>query len=129
MLEQRATWIRENYFDRNEIIADSHKETLRRMHGGLDPKPFYTGLYGPQRPPTPERFNLHLKVDMDSLSMEIIFSQPLPLPQYELPPRWSRATGTGLDKPGEAHAEMQQTEQRELSPFKPVSTTFCTLTA
>ena len=47
MLKQRATWMRENGFDRIEVIDDRHKETLIRMHAGFDPEPIYTGLYSP----------------------------------------------------------------------------------
>ena len=39
--------MRENGFERIEIIADRHEETLRRSHAGLDPESFYTGLYNP----------------------------------------------------------------------------------
>ena len=38
MSKQRATWMRENGFDRIEVIADRHEETLTRMHAGFDPK-------------------------------------------------------------------------------------------
>ena len=44
MLEQRATWMRENVCDNIETIADWNEETLRRLHAGFDPKPFSTGL-------------------------------------------------------------------------------------
>ena len=51
MLEQQATWKRENGFGRTEITAGRHDETLRRLHAGFDPESFYTGLYNVRRPP------------------------------------------------------------------------------
>ena len=50
--------------------------------------------------------------------MEVLFSQPLSPLQYDLPPRWSPVAGTGLDKPREPHAEMQQAEQGGTFPFQ-----------
>ena len=50
--------------------------------------------------------------------MEVLLSQPLSSPQYDLPPRRSPAAGTGLDAPGEPHPEMQQTEQKGTFPFR-----------
>ena len=44
MLEKQAVWKREGGFDRIEIIAEMHKQTLRRLHAGFDSKPLYTGL-------------------------------------------------------------------------------------
>ena len=80
MLEQRTTCMRENGFDRIEVIAEMHEETLRRLHVSLNWKPFYTGLYNPRRPFTPEEFTLDMKVEVDSLRLEILLSQPLPPP-------------------------------------------------
>ena len=88
MLEQRATWMRENGFDRIEVKADRHEETLRHMHAGFDPQPFYARLHSPRRPPTPEEFTLDMIVEVESLRLELLLSQPL-LPQ--LLPRQSPA--------------------------------------
>ena len=54
MLEKQAAWEREGGFDRIEITAQRHEDTLRRLHAGFDLELFYTGLYYPRRPPTPE---------------------------------------------------------------------------
>ena len=40
MLEQRATWMRKNGFDRIKVISDRPKETLRRTCEDFDPEPF-----------------------------------------------------------------------------------------
>ena len=39
--------MRENGFDRIEVIAEMHEETLRYMLAGFDPEPLDTGLYNP----------------------------------------------------------------------------------
>ena len=80
MLEYRATWMRENGFDRTEVIADRQEEILRHMHARFDPEPFYIRLYNPRRPPTPEKTILDMTVEVESLRLEILLSQPL-LPQ------------------------------------------------
>ena len=67
MLERRATWKREGGFDRIETIAEMHEKTLRRLHAGFDPEPFYTGLYNPRRSRTLEEVTLDLKVEVGSL--------------------------------------------------------------
>ena len=118
MLEKQALWKREGGFDRIETIAEMHAESLKCMHAGFDPEPYYTGLYSPRRAPTPEEFSLDLKVEVESLRIEVLLLQPLPPSQYDLPPRRSPATSTGLDEPGESHPEMQQTEQEETFPFQ-----------
>ena len=84
MLEKQAAWKRWGGFDRIEIIAEMHEEILRRLHAGFDPEPFYTGFYNPRRPRTPEEFSLDLKVEMESLRMELLLSKQSLL---QLPPR------------------------------------------
>ena len=69
MLERRATWMRENAFDKIEAIADRDEETLRHLHAGFDPELFYNGLYNPRRPPTAEELILDLKVEVEGLRM------------------------------------------------------------
>ena len=51
MLEESLTWVRENGFDRVEVIAEMHEEISRSLHSGFDPEPFYTGLYNPRWSP------------------------------------------------------------------------------
>ena len=88
MLEQQATCMRGNHFDRIEIMADRHAETLRRLRASYDLEHFNTGLYAARRLPTPEKITLGLKVDVERVRLERLFSQPL-LPQ--LMPRQSPA--------------------------------------
>ena len=77
MLEQRATKMRENGFDRIEVVAEMLEETLRRLDAGFDPEPFNTRLYNPRRPPTPEQFTLNMTVEVESLTLERLLSQSL----------------------------------------------------
>ena len=117
-IEKQPAWKREGGFDRIETMAEVHAETLRRMHAGYGPEPYYTGLFNPRRTHTPEEFTLDLKVEVESLRMEVLLSKPLPPPIYNLPPRRSSAAGTELNEPGEQHPEMQQTEQGGNLPFQ-----------
>ena len=45
MLKKQAGRKREGCFDRIETTAEMHEESLRYLHAGFDPEPFYTGLY------------------------------------------------------------------------------------
>ena len=67
------------------------EKTLRRLHTDFDPQTFHTRLYNPRwftrlyNPrwlPTPEEFILDLNVEVESLRMELLLSQPLPPAQY-----------------------------------------------
>ena len=62
MLGKKPVWKRKGGFDRIEIIAEIHEQTLRRLHEGFDSEPLYIGLYNPRRPPTPEEFTLNMNV-------------------------------------------------------------------
>ena len=68
-------------------MAKRHEETLRCMHASFGLEPFYTGLYNARRPPTPEAFAMGLKVEVERLRLELLLSEPPPLPQCGLPPR------------------------------------------
>ena len=118
MLEKQSAWKREGSFDRIETIAEIYEEIVRRLHAGFDPEPFCTGLYNPRRPPSPEEFTPDLKVEVVSLRMELLLSQPLPLAQYDFPPRRSPAAGKGLDEPGEPPLDMQQTDRGSTFSFQ-----------
>ena len=118
MLEKQAAWKREDGFDRIEVIAEMHEHTLRRLHASFDSEPLYTGLYNPRRPPTPEEFTLDMNVEVESLREEILLSQPLPPPEYDLSLRRSPAAGTGLDEPGVLHTKMKQTKQEKNFSFQ-----------
>ena len=106
---------------------------------------FYSKIFNPRWPHTPDEFTLERRVDVDRLRMEIVLSQPEPPPQCNpsprrLPavdtgseqpgtPRRSPAIGTGSDEPGVSRAETQSTEREELVLFKPVWMVFCASTA
>ena len=77
-----------------------HEQTLSCLHEGFDRERFYTGLYNLRRSPTLEESTLDVNVEIESLRLEVLLSQPLPPPQYGLSPRRSPAAGTGLDEPG-----------------------------
>ena len=111
MLEEHKAWKREFGFDRIETAAEMDE---KRFRTSPVPDPFfYRNMSNPRRPHTPDEFTLEMKVDVERLRIEIIFSQPAP-PQYDpLPrraavdtgseeprtPRRSRAIGTGSDEP------------------------------
>ena len=103
MLQKQAVWEREGSFDRIEIKAEIHEQTLRRLYAGFDSEPLYTGLYNPRWLPTPEEFTLDMNVEVESLRLEILVLQSPPPPQYNLSPRLSHAAGMGLDEPGVPH--------------------------
>ena len=71
MLKQRATWMRENSFDRIDVIAEMHKEICRCLHADFDPEHFCTGLYNPRQPPTPKEFTLDMTVEVENLRLEL----------------------------------------------------------
>ena len=48
MLKMQEAWKREGDFDIVEVIAETHAQTLRRLHAGFDSEPLYTGLYNPR---------------------------------------------------------------------------------
>ena len=83
-----SSLIRERAFNRIDITADTHEETLRRLHAGFDPKPFYTGIYNARSPPIPKGFTVDMKVELERLRLECLLSEPSP-PQYDLTPRQS----------------------------------------
>ena len=109
---------RDGGFDRIEIIAEMHEQTLERLHAGFDSEPLYTESYNPQLPLIPEEFTLGMNVEVEILMLEIPLSQPPSLPQYDSSPRRLPAAGTGLDEPGLPHPEMRQTEQEGTFPFQ-----------
>ena len=69
--------MRENGFDRIEIIAKRREETLRLLRAGVDPESVYTGLYDARRPPTSKEFTLGMKVEVESLRLEFLLLQAL----------------------------------------------------
>ena len=77
MLEEPKTWKRETGFDRIEITAEMDE---RRFRTGLESKRFYSKLYNPRWPNTPEEHTLEMRVEVERLRMEIALSQPAPPP-------------------------------------------------
>ena len=88
-----------------------HAQTFRCLHAAFDLEPLYTGLYNPRWLPTPDENTPEISVNVESLRLEILFSEPPPPPQDDLSPRRSHTAGTGLDEPGVPHAMTQQTKQ------------------
>ena len=92
-------------------------------------EPFYSKVFNPRWPHTPDEFTLEMRVNVERLRVEIVLSQPEPPPQCHpsprwLPvvdtgskepgtPRWLPAIGTGSDEPGVSRAETQSTEREE----------------
>ena len=114
MLEEQKPWKREASFDRIEIIAEMHAQ---RVNAGFDSEPLHTGLYHPRWPHTPEEDKLDMDVRIERQRLEILLSQPAPLPQDKLSRRRSPAVGTGLDEHGMPRAETQQTVQEGIFPL------------
>ena len=74
MLEGQQVWKREAGLDRIEIIAEMHAQ---RLHAGFDSKPRYSELYNnPRWPHTPEEHKLEIDVDVERLTLKIIFLSP-----------------------------------------------------
>ena len=48
MLEKKAAWKREDGFNRIEIVAEMHEQTLRRLRADFDSESLRTGLYDPR---------------------------------------------------------------------------------
>ena len=86
MLEEKKAWKREAGFDRTETTAEMDAERLR---AGFDPQPFYTELYNPRWPHTPEEYTLEIIIDVERLKVEILLLQPSPPPQCDSPRRRS----------------------------------------
>ena len=80
MLEKQVAWKREAGFDRINIIAEMHEQTLRRLHAGFQTKPLYTGLYNPRRPPTTEELTADMNAEVKSLRLEVLLASLPPLP-------------------------------------------------
>ena len=75
--------------------------------------------------PTAEEFTADMNVEVGRLKLEIILVQLQSPPHYDLSPRRSHVTGTGLDKPGVSHTVTQQTEQDRAFTFQAGVDVFC----
>ena len=65
--KQAAAWKREDGFDRNEIIAERYRRTLRRLYAGDDPEPFIEIQYNIRRLSTPEEFTEGMESEVNRL--------------------------------------------------------------
>ena len=131
MLEEQKAWKREAGFDRIDTAAEMDAQRFRT---NLVSEHFYSKLFNPRWPHTPNECTLEMRVDAERLRMEIVLSQPAPPPQCDpsprrLPavdtgseeprtPRRSPAIGTGSDEPRVSRAETQSTEREESVPLQ-----------
>ena len=98
MHEKHKAWKREFGFDRIETAAEMDEKRSRTSTSSI-PNPFcYRNMVIPRRPHTLDEFTLEMKVDVEGLRMEIIFSQPA---SSECDPSPRRAAvDTGSEEPG-----------------------------
>ena len=85
-------------FDRIEKAAEMDE---KHSHTSTSPVPdrfFLRNMVIPRRPHTPDKFTREIKVDVEGLRMEIIFSQPASS-QCDPSPRRA-AVDTGSEEPG-----------------------------
>ena len=73
MPEMQKDGKREGGFDRIEIKAEIHAQTLRRLYAGFDSESLYTGLYDPRWWHNPEEYALEINVEVERLRLEISF--------------------------------------------------------
>ena len=66
MLEELKTCKREVGFDRIETAAEMDTQRIR---ASFDSEPFYTKLYDPRWPHTPEEHTREMRVDVERLRM------------------------------------------------------------
>ena len=64
MLEEQKTWKREASFDSIEITV---KTDAQRFRTDLNSKPFYSKLYNPRWPYTPEEHTIEMNVEIELL--------------------------------------------------------------
>ena len=94
---------------------------MREEHSlvGFGSLSFYSKLYNPRWPHTPEEHTLEMRVDVVRLRrMENVLSQPAPPPQFDSSPRRSPAIGTGSDEPGVSRAGTESTEREYTFPLQ-----------
>ena len=101
MHEKRKTWKREFGFNRIETCAEMDEKRFRTSTSPV-PDPFFNrSMVACQRPHTPDEFTLKRKVDVESLRMKIIFSQPA---SSQCDPSSRRAVvDTGSEEPARRH--------------------------
>ena len=131
MLEEKKAWKREVSFDGIDTAAKMDAKSFRT---NLVSELFYSKLSNPRWPHTPDEFTLEMRVDVERVRMEILFSQPAPplqcnpsprrLPAVDTgskgpgTPRRLPAIGKGSDEPGAPRAETQSTESEKVIPLQ-----------
>ena len=98
MHEKHKAWKREFGFDRIETAAEMDEKRSRTSTSPVPNPFFYRNMVIPRRPHTPDEFTMEMKVDVESLRMDIILSQPA---SSECDPSPRRAAvDTGSEEPG-----------------------------
>ena len=72
MLEEKEAWRRKGGFDRIEITAEMHAQTLRSLHAGFDSEPLYIGIYNPRWLPTPDENTFEVNAEIDKMRLETV---------------------------------------------------------
>ena len=98
MHERHKIWKREFGYDRIEIAAEMDEKCSRTSTSPVSNPFLYRNMVIPEHPHTPEEFHLRMKVDVEGLRMEIIFSQPSSSEGDTSPRR--AAVDTGSEEPG-----------------------------
>ena len=75
MHEKHKAWKREFGFDHIETAAEMDEKRSRTRTSHVPNPFFYRNMIIPRHPHTPDEFSLEMKVDVESLRMEIILSQ------------------------------------------------------
>ena len=129
MLEKQAAWKREGSFDRIEIVAEIHEQTLRRLHAGFNSEPLHSGLYNSRRRPTTEDFRADMNVEVGSLRLEIYLRschrRRIMICRNDSCLRPVR----GWTNPKCRILKFNKQSRREVFLFKPASMALCTLIA
>ena len=84
MLEEQKAWKREAAFDHIDKAAEMYAQ---RFCTNRVSEPFYSKIFNPRWPHTPDDFTLEMRVDVERLRMEIVLSEPALPPQYDPSPR------------------------------------------
>ena len=123
MHEKHTVWKREFGFDRIETAAEMDEKRFRTSTSPVPNPFFYRNMVIPNHPDTPDGFTLQMKVDVEGLRMEIIFSQPASSKCDPSPQRAAISTGSGepgtppqspaisMGSPGVSQAETQMEEE------------------
>ena len=123
MHEKHKVWKREFVFDRIETATEMDQKRSRTSTSPVPNPFFYRNTVIHNHPHTPDEFTLEMKVDVEGLWMEIIFSQPASSECDPSPQRAAISTGSGepgtppqllaisTGSPGASQAETQMDEE------------------